>query len=218
MDVSVLWVTLKLAFCTTGILAVVGIPLAWWLVSHRRPWTRVVEALVALPLVLPPTVLGFYLLLWTAPDGGAGRVWSALMGRTLPFSFEGILLGSVVANIPFAVRPFVAAFEKVERRWVLTAWTLGASPWRTFFTVTLPLAAPGIRAGLLMTWAHTLGEFGVVLMLGGNIPGHTRTVSVAIFDAVQAMDHSAAHQASALLLLLALGVSWFTTSTRTPPP
>lgn len=184
-------VTLKLAAGTTAALAAVGLPVGYWLATTRWPGRPVVEAVVALPLVLPPTVLGFYLL--TAAGG-----WG------LPFTFAGVLLASVVLNLPFAVRPFAAAFAAVDRVCVESAWTLGASRATTFRRVVVPAAAPGLVAGLVLTFAHTVGEFGVVLMVGGNIPGVTRTVSVAIYDDVQAMDYAAAGRSSLVLILFAL--------------
>ena len=196
MDWQAVAVTLKLAAGTTAALAIVGMPIGYWLATTRWPGRVAVEAVVALPLVLPPTVLGFYLLT-------AARGWG------LPFTFPGILVASVVLNLPFAVRPFAAAFAAIDRRDVEAAWSLGASPRTTFLRVVVPLAGPGLLAGLVLTFAHTVGEFGVVLMVGGNIPGVTRTLSVAIYDDVQAMDYAAAGRASAVLVgfaLTALGV------------
>lgn len=206
MDLQALWVTAQLASLTTLILLLVGLPLAWWLASTSSRVAPLVEAVVALPLVLPPTVLGFYVLLALAPAGPAGRLWNAVMGGTLPFSFAGILLASVLYNLPFAVRPFAAALEQVDRRLIHAAYTLGASPLQTLWTVVLPLAAPGLRAGALLTFAHAVGEFGVVLMVGGNVPGVTRTLSVSVYDSVQALDHGTAHVTAAFMMAFSLGV------------
>lgn len=205
VDWVAIGVTLKLACATTGILFVVGLPLAYWLAGTRFRLKFAVEAMVALPLVLPPTVLGFYLLWATGPHGTAGRWLSALVGRSLPFSFAGILLASVVYNLPFAVRPFVAALAAVDGRLCEAAWCLGVSRWETFRRVTLPLAWKGILAGLVLTFAHTVGEFGVVLMMGGNIPGVTRTLSIAIYDDVQALDYAAAGRTSLVLVGFSFG-------------
>jgi molybdate transport system permease protein len=206
MDWQAVALTVKLAAFTTVLLAIGGLPLAYWLATTRRRWRAVVDAAVAIPLLLPPTVLGFYLLTATGPTSAIGRLYERLTDGTLPFSFEGVLLASVVYNLPFAVRPFAAAFASVDRRLVEAARCLGASRARTFFTVVLPLAWPGVLAGLVLAFAHTVGEFGVVLMVGGNIPGVTRTISVAIYDDVQALNYVAANEASALLVLFAMAV------------
>ena len=162
-----------------------------------------VEAVVALPLVLPPTVLGFYLLWTTSRRSLFGQSYESLTGHMLPFTFMGVLVASVIYNLPFAVRPFVAAFSAVDRRLLEAAWCLGSSPWRTFWRVTMPLARPGILSGMVLTFAHTIGEFGVVLMVGGNIPGVTRTLSIAIFEDVDSLDYVAAGQTSFVLLIFA---------------
>lgn len=201
MDTVALVVTLKLAFATTAILFVLGIPIALWLAASRWQWKFLLESLVAIPLVLPPTVLGFYLLQATSARSAIGRWSESWLGHSLPFTFSGILLGSVICNLPFAIRPFTAAFSGVDRRLVEAAWCLGESRWRTFWRVTLPGAWPGILAGLVLTFSHTIGEFGVVLMVGGNIPGVTRTLSVAIYDDVAALNYGAASQTSVLLIL-----------------
>lgn len=194
------WVTVKLAGCTTGVLLVVGVPLAWWLATSTFRGKFLLEAVVALPLVLPPTVLGFYFLTAAGPSGILGRGFASLTGGRLPFTFAGILLGSVLFNLPFAVRPFVSAFSSVDRRLVEASWCLGVSRLATFFRVVLPLSWPGILAGLVLTFAHTVGEFGVVLMVGGNVPGVTRTLSIAIYDDVQALDYEAAGRTALVLL------------------
>lgn len=200
MDTAALWVTLRLAFWTTIILFAVGLPLAWLLAHGRFPGKALVEAVIALPLVLPPTVLGFYLLLALAPKSLLGSAVASLTGQTLPYTFPGIVIGSVVFNLPFAVRPFLAAIQSVDRRYIEASWCLGVSRWRTFWRVVVPLARPGILAGLILTFAHALGEFGVVLMVGGNIPGVTRTLSIALYDQVQGLDYGAARQTSLVLV------------------
>ncbi|HWP62063.1 MAG TPA: molybdate ABC transporter permease subunit [Candidatus Binatia bacterium] len=201
MDWEAIGLSVRLAAATTLILVVLGLPFAWWLARTAVPWRPFVEALVALPLVLPPTVLGFYLLLALGPAGPLGVVWSALGGGRLVFSFEGLLVASVVYSLPFAVQPFAVAFAGLDRSLIETAWTLGRSRLATFVTVALPLARGGILTGVVLAFAHTLGEFGVVLMVGGNLPGETRTVSIAIYDRVQALDYAGA-SATALPLLV----------------
>lgn len=211
LDLPALLVSLRLATATTLLLLVAGLPLAWWLAATRRPGRFLVEAVVALPLVLPPTVLGFYLLVALGPHSPLGRGLESATGWRLPFTFPGILLGSVLVNLPFAVRPFTAAFAAVDRRLVEASWCLGVSRLATFRRVVLPLAWPGLLTGIVLTFAHTLGEFGVVLMLGGNIPGVTRTLSIAIYDDVQALDYAAAMQTSLVLVaasFLALCVTY----------
>jgi molybdate transport system permease protein len=206
MDWQAIALTLKLATVTTAVLTVVGLPLSYWLATTRRRWRPLVDAAVAVPLLLPPTVLGFYLLMSTGPSSPIGQLYERLAGGSIPFSFAGIVLASVIYNLPFAVRPFASAFASVDRRLIEAARCLGASPLRTFAVVVLPLAWPGVLAGLVLSFAHTVGEFGVVLMVGGNIPGVTRTIAVAIYDDVQALNYGAANQASALLVLFAMVV------------
>ena len=206
MDLDATWLTLRLAVVTTVALAVVGIPLAYWLATTRSRWRPMVDAIVALPLLLPPTVLGFYLLTGMGPGTPLGRAYAALAGSTLPFSFAGIAIASVIYNLPFAVRPFAAGFAGVDRRLVDAARCLGASPLRAFARVTVPLSWPGLLAGAVLAFAHTVGEFGVVLMVGGNIPGVTRTVALSIYDDVQALDYGAAGEASFILVLFAFSV------------
>jgi molybdate transport system permease protein len=200
VDWSAIALSLRLATLTTSILLIGGLPLAGWLaLSHRRGrWA--VDALVALPLVLPPTVLGFYVLVILGPRSPIGRAYEAITGGTLVFSFQGLLVASVLYSLPFAVQPFAAAFAAVDRNLIETAWCLGASRLRTFTRIVLPLARPGIIAGVVLSFAHTVGEFGVVLMVGGNLPGTTRTVSISIYDDVQAFDYSRAGRTAALLL------------------
>lgn len=203
MDWLALRLTLQIAFCTTLVLMLLGLPLAHWLARSRHPWKWIVDAVVALPLVLPPTVLGFYLLWAFSPLGWLGQGYKSVTGYMLPFTFIGVVVASVIYNLPFAVRPFVAAFSAVDQRLLEAAWCLGSSPWRTFWRVTVPLARPGILAGVVLTFAHTIGEFGVVLMIGGNVPGVTRTLSIAIYDDVQALNYQAAGQTSIALVLFA---------------
>lgn len=194
MDIAALWVTVKLALGTTLVLLLLGVPLAWWLAQARFRGKFFVEAVIALPLVLPPTVLGFYVLYALGPNSTLGRGYETLTGSRLPFTFVGIWIASVLFNLPFAVRPFVAALEAVDRQLIEAAWCLGVSRWQTFFRVVLPLSWPGILAGAVLTFAHTVGEFGVVLMVGGNIPGVTRTLSIVVYDEVQALNYAAAAQ------------------------
>ena len=206
MDWTAVWLTLRLASATALILLVVGLPLAYWLATTRWRGRFVVEAVVALPIVLPPTVLGFYLLLALGPRGPVGRAVQSATGQTVPFTFTAILIGSVLFNLPFAVRPFTAAFAAVDRRLVEASWCLGVSRLRTFWRLVLPLSWAGVLTGIVLSFAHTVGEFGVVLMLGGNRPGVTRTVSVVIYDEVQAMNYAAAHATALALVGFAFGV------------
>lgn len=205
MDLQALALSLKLAAATTAVLALLGIPLARWLAFSRWRGRFFVEALVALPLVLPPTVLGFYVLLATGPDGPLGRLLEP-WGVRLAFSFPGLLMASVLYSLPFAVQPFAAGFAAVPPRLLEAAATLGADDAARFRRVVLPLAWPSVVTGLVLSFAHTLGEFGVVLMVGGNIPGSTRTLSIAIYDHVQALEYGAAARTSLLLL----GISFVT--------
>jgi molybdate transport system permease protein len=198
--ISPLLLSLKLALVTSALLLVLGLPLAWWLAFTRFRLRFLVESVVALPIVLPPTVLGFYLLLGLGSRGSLGALWERLTGHTLAFSFEGLILGSVIYSLPFAVQPFTAALASVDRRLLAASASLGASPWRTFWRITFPLAIPGIITGVALSFAHTLGEFGVVLMLGGNIPGRTQTASITIYDNVQMLDYAAAARQSLTLL------------------
>lgn len=206
MDWTAIWLTLQLATATTAILLVVGLPLAYWLAMSSWGGRFIIEAVVALPLVLPPTVVGFYVLMATGPNSPLGSLYEQTTGTLLPFSFPGILLGSILYNLPFAVRPFTAAFAGMNRRLIEAAWCLGESRWRTFWRVTMPVCWPGVLTGVVLTFAHTVGEFGVVLMVGGNIPGVTRTLSIAIYDDVQALDYGAASHAALLLVAFSLTV------------
>lgn len=206
MDTDALALSARLAGLTTLVLLALGLPLAAWLTTSRFKGKFLVEAVIALPLVLPPTVLGFYLLLGLGPASPAGRLFEAVAGHPFPFSFTGLLVASVLYSLPFAVQPFAAALAGVDRRLVEASHTLGVSPLSTFLRVTLPLAWPGVLAGAVLSFAHTLGEFGVVLMVGGNIPGKTRTLSVAIFDHVEALEYGAAHRTAGLLLAVSFAV------------
>ena len=206
MDWQAIQLSLLLATATSLILLALGLPIAWWLASSRWRFKFLVEAVVALPLVLPPTVLGFYVLLAIGPRGPIGRVYEWLGGGRLAFSFEGLLLASVLYSLPFAVQPFAAAIAGVDKRLIEASYCLGVSAPATFLRVVAPLALPGIVSGMVLSFAHTLGEFGVVLMVGGNLPGVTRTVSISIYDQVQALDYDGALLTSSLLLLLSFVV------------
>ncbi|WEN40846.1 Molybdenum transport system permease protein ModB [Thauera sp. GDN1] len=200
-DWSAVWLTFKLATVSTVILLLVGTPIAWWLARTRSQWKGVVGAVVALPLVLPPTVIGFYLLVAMGPEGPVGRLTEALGIGLLPFSFAGLVVGSVIYSLPFVVQPVHNAFEAIGRRPLEVAATLRAGPWDSFFAVALPLARPGFVTATILGFAHTVGEFGVVLMIGGNIPDSTRVVSVAIYDHVEALEYAEAHWLSAGMLV-----------------
>lgn len=201
-----LWLSIQLAAITTVILLVVGAPLAWWLATTRSGWKPAISAVVALPIVLPPTVLGFYLLVVLGPYGAIGRWWVQMTGDTLTFSFTGLVIASCFYSLPFAVQPLQSAFESLGRQPLEAARTLGAKPIDAFLSVAVPMAAPGFVTATVLSFAHTLGEFGVVLMVGGNIPGETRVISIAIFDHVEALDYASAHRLSALLLVFAFVV------------
>ena len=192
-DWAAIGLTLKLASLTTLILLVIGTPLAWHLAHTRRWWKAPLNAVVALPLVLPPTVLGFYLLVLMGPKGWVGQFTQAVGLGTLPFTFTGLVIASVLYSLPFVVQPIQNAFSALDSRLLEAASTLRASPLDAFFTVAVPLARPGFLTATILGFAHTVGEFGVVLMIGGNIPGQTRVVSVQIYDHVEAMDYAAAH-------------------------
>ena len=202
MDWPALGLTARLALVTSAVLLAIGLPLAWWLATTTWRGRVFVEAVVALPLVLPPTVIGFYVLIGLGPKSPLGRAIESLLGHSLPFSFPGLVVASVLYSLPFAVQPFTAGFRSVNRELLEAAWSVGATRWRTFLRIAIPLAWPNLLAGIVLSYAHTLGEFGVVLMVGGNIPGVTRTVSVSIYDSVQSLDYSAAGRTSAVLLLL----------------
>lgn len=206
IDWQAFWLTLQLAVTVSAILLLVGLPIAYWIAFSPWRWKFLVEAVVALPIVLPPTVLGFYLLVALGPRSPLGRWWIALTGHTLAFTFSGLVIGSILYSLPFAVQPFAASFTSVDRKLIAASATLGASPLRSFFSITLPLSIPGLITGVALSFAHTMGEFGVVLMVGGNIPGVTRTVSIDIFDRVQASDYASANETALLLLALSFAV------------
>ena len=210
MEGSAIWLTLKLASLVTVLLLLVGTPIAWWLSRTSSRWKGAVGAVVALPLVLPPTVIGFYLLLFMGPHGPVGKITQALGWGVLPFSFTGLVVASVFYSLPFVVQPIQNAFEAVGERPLEVAASLRASPWDAFFSIALPLARPGFVTASILGFAHTVGEFGVVLMIGGNIPGKTQVLSVQIYDYVEAMEYGQAHILAAgmvifsFLVLLAL--------------
>ena len=201
-----LWLSAQLALITTFVLLLVGTPLAWWLSQTRARLKPVVEAVVAMPIVLPPTVLGFYLLVLLGPNGALGGWWLQLTGSALTFSFTGLVIASCVYSLPFAVQPLQNAFEGLSRRHLERAWTLGATRLDAFVSIVVPLSKRGFVGGAVLAFAHTLGEFGVVLMVGGNIPGETRVVSIAIYDHVETLDYPAANTLSLLLLGFAFAV------------
>jgi molybdate transport system permease protein len=202
VDWQAFWLTIRLALLVAAILVVIGMPIAYWIAYSRWRWKFLLEAVVGLPIVLPPTVLGFYVLIALGPHSPLGRSWQALTGHTLAFTFQGLVIGSILYSLPFAVQPFSASFAAVDRRLLSASATLGASRWRTFRRVILPLSLPGVVTGIALSFAHTMGEFGVVLMVGGNIPGVTRTISIEIYDQVQALNYAAANQTALLLLAI----------------
>jgi molybdate transport system permease protein len=206
MDWTAFFLTCRLALVTSCLLAVLGLPLAWWLA--RTPWRGRIflEALVSLPLVLPPTVIGFYVLILLGPRAGIGSYFERIFGHPLPFTFGGLVIASVLYSLPFAVQPFTAAFRGLDPDLIDAARSSGATFLRAIWRVAIPLAWPGLLAGFVLSFAHTLGEFGVVLMVGGNIPGVTRTISVAIYDSVQSLDYAAAGNTAAVLLLISFTV------------
>ena len=200
-DLAAIWLTLRLAGVTTIFLLLIGTPIAWWLANTRSWWRAPVSAIVAMPLVLPPTVLGFYLLLAMGPHGPIGKLTLALNLGTLPFTFWGLVVGSVIYSMPFVVQPIQNAIEAIGRRPLEVAATLRASPWDAFWTVALPLARPGFFSAAILGFAHTVGEFGLVLMIGGNIPDATRVVSVQIYDHVEALEYAQAHWLAAAMVM-----------------
>ena len=195
-----MWLSIQLALVTTVVLVIVGTPIAWWLSQTSTRWKPAIQAVVAMPIVLPPTVLGFYLLILLGPDGAIGSWWVQLTGSALTFSFAGLVIASCIYSLPFAVQPMQTAFEALPRTYLERAWTLGATRLDAFFSIAVPLSVRGFVSGIVLSFAHTLGEFGVVLMVGGNIPGETRVVSIAIYDHVETLNYAAAHRMSLLLL------------------
>jgi len=206
MSIEALFLSIRLALCVSAILFVVGMPVAYWLAYSRWRWKFLLEAVVALPLVLPPTVLGFYMLLAMGPRGPLGKLWHAAFGHGLAFTFAGLAIASVLYSLPFAVQPLIASFETVDRKLLDASAVLGAGRARTFRRVILPLSVPGIITALVLSFAHTLGEFGVVLMVGGNLAGVTRTVSIDIYDRVQSLDYASANRTALLLLVISFTV------------
>lgn len=206
MNWQALALTARLALFVSGALFVVGLPIAYWITFSRWRWKFLLEAVVSLPLVLPPTVLGYYLLVLFGNQTTFGRWYQSATGHTLAFTFQGLVIGSILYSLPFAVQPFAASFAAVDQKLLAASATLGASAWRTFWRVIVPLSVPGLITGVALTFAHTVGEFGVVLMIGGNIPGVTRTVSIDIYDAVQAADFASAAQTAFVLLVFSFAV------------
>lgn len=205
-DWQPVWLTLKLATTTTLVLMVVGTPIAWWLSQTRGWWKQPVAAIVALPLVLPPTVIGFYLLLFMGPNGPMGQLTQSMGLGTLPFTFTGLVVASVFYSMPFVIQPLQNAFEAIGSRPLEVAATLRARPWDRFFSVVVPLARPGFLSAAVLGFAHTVGEFGVILMIGGNIPGETKVLSVAIYDHVETLEYDQAHILSAGMIFFAFVV------------
>jgi len=223
MDWQSIGLSLRLALATTLVLQALGMPLAWWVASSRFRWKFLVEAVVALPLVLPPTVLGFYILIAIGPRSPVGALYARLGGGQLPFSFGGLLVASVLYSMPFTVQPMASAFSAVDRKLLEASWCLGVSRAATFRRVVMPLARPGITTAAILSFAHTVGEFGVVLMVGGNIAGVTRTVSISIYDQTQSLDYAGAWRTSLLLVgfsfaVLAATYSWHRRASLLWPP
>ena len=202
MNWEAFWLTARLAVIVSGALVLIGIPIAYWLTYSRWRWKFLVEAAIALPIVLPPTVLGFYVLVALGSRSLLGRWWESLTGHTLAFTFEGLVIGSLLYSLPFAVQPFASSFGAIDSKLLRASAALGDSPLQTFRRVVLPLSKAGLITGFTLSFAHTLGEFGVVLMVGGNIPGVTRTISIDIFDQVQNGQYSSANETALLLLIL----------------
>ncbi|MGZ4788889.1 MAG: molybdate ABC transporter permease subunit [Terriglobales bacterium] len=206
IDWQAMQLTLELALIVAGALLLLGLPVAYWITFSRWRGKFLVEALVGLPLILPPTVLGFYLLVAFGSQSPVGRWWQALTGHPLAFSFAGLVVGSILYSFPFAVQPFAASFAAVDDNLLAASSILGASRWRTFWRIVLPLSIPGVVTGLVLSFAHTVGEFGVVLMIGGNIPGVTRTISIDIYDRVQAGEYAAANHTALILLAFSFAI------------
>ncbi|MCF6271829.1 MAG: molybdate ABC transporter permease subunit [Rhodobacteraceae bacterium] len=217
-DLAPLWLSIQLAAVTTVLLLLVGTPLAWWLATTRAKVRPFIEAITALPLVLPPTVLGFYLLIFLSPNSAIGGYWRDVTGTTLTFSFTGLVIASAFYSLPFMVQPLQSAFEAVGRGPMEAAASLRASKLDSFFTVAVPLARRGFITGIVLSFAHTIGEFGVVLMVGGNIPGQTRVISIAIYEQVETLDYAQAHALSLILLIFSFVVllAVYTLNRRAP--
>jgi len=203
MDWQAFWLTIRLATVVTAILVTLGLPLAYWIAFSRWRWKFLIDAIVALPIVLPPTVLGFYVLIALGRRSPFGRWWQSMTGHTLAFTFSGLVIGSVLYSLPFAVQPFAASLSAVDSRLLAASSVLGVSKFRTFWRVMVPLSVSGLVTGVALSFAHTMGEFGVVLMVGGNIPGITRTLSINIFDQVQDLNYSAANTTALVLVVIA---------------
>jgi molybdate transport system permease protein len=206
MDWPAIFLSLKLSSLVCGLLLLIGLPVAYWVTFSRWRWKFLVESVVALPIVLPPTVLGFYILVAVGSQSPLGRFWAAWYGHGLAFTFEGLVIASILYSLPFMIQPMTVAFSQVDRELIESSSVLGASRLRTFVRVILPLSINGVITGAVLSFAHTMGEFGVVLMVGGNIPGVTRTVSIAIYDEVQSLDYAAANRTALLLLLFSFAV------------
>jgi len=206
MDWQAFWLTIRLALVVTAVLIVIAFPLAYWIAFSKWRWKFMVESVVALPIVLPPTVLGFYVLIALGQRSPLGRWWQSLTGHTLAFTFEGLVIGSVLYSLPFAVQPLAAALAAVDERLLAASAVLGASKFRTFWRVMLPLSVSGLITGIALSFAHTMGEFGVVLMVGGNIPGITRTLSINIYDQVQNLNYAAANTTALVLVAIAFAL------------
>jgi molybdate transport system permease protein len=206
IDWQAMHLTLELAVIVAGSLLVLGLPVAYWITFSRWRGKFLVEAIVGLPLILPPTVLGFYLLVAFGSQSAFGRWWQSLTGHPLAFSFAGLVVGSILYSFPFAVQPFAASFAAVDDNLLAASSMLGASRWRTFWRIVMPLSVPGVITGLVLSFAHTVGEFGVVLMIGGNIPGTTRTISIDIYDRVQAGEYAAANHTALILLAFSFAI------------
>ena len=203
MDWTAVWVSIRLSFWTMVVLVALGMPVAYWIAFSKWRWKFLVEALVALPIVLPPTVLGFYVLIALGQRSPLGRWWESMTGHTVAFTFEGLVIGSVLYSLPFAVQPFASALAAVDSRLLAASAVLGATKLRTFWRVLVPLSISGLVTGIALSFAHTIGEFGVVLMVGGNIPGVTRTLSINIYDQVQNLDYSGANTTALVLVAIA---------------
>lgn len=206
MNLGPLWLSVQLATVTMVLLLVIATPLGWWLARTRSPVRPLIQSIVALPIVLPPTVMGFYLLVLLGPAGAIGGWWLELTGSALTFSFTGLVIASCIYSLPFAVQPVMSAFESIRESDLEAAWTLGASRRDAFFSIAIPQSMRGYMNAAVLSFAHTLGEFGVVLMVGGNIPGETRVIAIDIYDQVETLNYAAAHKLSALLLVFALAV------------
>jgi len=203
MDWQAFWLTIRLALVVTVLLVIIGLPLAYWIAFTKWRWKFVVEAIVALPLVLPPTVLGFYVLVALGQRSPLGRWWQGMTGHTLAFTFEGLVIGSLLYSLPFAVQPFAASFSALDSRLLAASAVLGVSKIRTWWRIVLPMSISGLVTGIALSFAHTMGEFGVVLMVGGNIPGITRTLSINIYDQVENLDFRSANITALVLVTIA---------------